>query len=45
LSGTDTCNLGIASSTGIAVELERVLKQDTLNTAIIKESQSKLVAV
>jgi sulfite reductase beta subunit-like hemoprotein len=23
--GTDTCNLGIASSTGIAVELERVL--------------------
>jgi sulfite reductase (ferredoxin) len=24
--GTDTCNLGIASSTGIAAELERVLK-------------------
>ena len=24
--GTDTCNLGIASSTGIATELERVLK-------------------
>jgi sulfite reductase (ferredoxin) len=24
--GTDTCNLGIASSTGIAEELERVLK-------------------
>jgi sulfite reductase (ferredoxin) len=28
LSGTDTCNLGIASSTGIAVELERVLKTE-----------------
>jgi sulfite reductase (ferredoxin) len=26
--GTDTCNLGIASSTGIAVELERVIKQE-----------------
>jgi len=26
--GTDTCNLGIASSTGIAVELERVIKED-----------------
>ncbi len=26
--GTDTCNLGIASSTGIAVELERVLKEE-----------------
>ena len=26
--GTDTCNLGIASSTGIAVELERILKAD-----------------
>ncbi len=26
--GTDTCNLGIASSTGIAEELERVLKAD-----------------
>ncbi|MCQ0110621.1 HEPN domain-containing protein [Zhouia amylolytica] len=26
--GTDTCNLGIASSTGIAVELERVLKDE-----------------
>lgn len=26
--GTDTCNLGIASSTGIAVELERVLKTE-----------------
>lgn len=26
--GTDTCNLGIASSTGIAVELERVLKAE-----------------
>jgi sulfite reductase (ferredoxin) len=25
--------------------MERVLKQNTLNTAIIKESQSKLVAV
>jgi sulfite reductase (ferredoxin) len=27
--GTDTCNLGIASSTGIAEELERVLKLDS----------------
>ncbi len=26
--GTDTCNLGIASSTGIAVELERVLRTE-----------------
>ena len=26
--GTDTCNLGIASSTGIAVELERVLNAE-----------------
>ncbi|MFC4096516.1 HEPN domain-containing protein [Euzebyella saccharophila] len=26
--GTDTCNLGIASSTGIAEELERVIKAD-----------------
>jgi sulfite reductase (ferredoxin) len=26
--GTDTCNLGIASSTGIAAELERVIKEE-----------------
>ncbi|WP_040281228.1 HEPN domain-containing protein [Psychroserpens damuponensis] len=26
--GTDTCNLGISSSTGIAEELERVIKQE-----------------
>lgn len=26
--GTDTCNLGISSSTGIAVELERVIKNE-----------------
>ena len=26
--GTDTCNLGISSSTGIAVELERILKEE-----------------
>ncbi|RZS92236.1 HEPN domain-containing protein [Aquimarina brevivitae] len=26
--GTDTCNLGIASSTGIAAELERILKAE-----------------
>ncbi len=26
--GTDTCNLGIASSTGIAAELERVIKKE-----------------
>lgn len=29
--GTDTCNLGIASSTGIAQELERVLKTEFPN--------------
>jgi sulfite reductase (ferredoxin) len=26
--GTDTCNLGISSSTGIAAELERILKEE-----------------
>ncbi|MFD0964857.1 nitrite reductase [Pseudofulvibacter geojedonensis] len=26
--GTDTCNLGIASSTGVTVELERILKEE-----------------
>ena len=26
--GTDTCNLGIASSTGIATELERIIKEE-----------------
>jgi len=26
--GTDTCNLGISSSTGIAVELERIVKEE-----------------
>jgi sulfite reductase (ferredoxin) len=26
--GTDTCNLGISSSTGISVELERVIKEE-----------------
>jgi len=26
--GTDTCNLGIASSTGIAAELERIIKKE-----------------
>lgn len=29
--GTDTCNLGIASSTGIAEELERVIKKEYPN--------------
>ena len=29
--GTDTCNLGIASSTGIATELERVIKAEYPN--------------
>lgn len=29
--GTDTCNLGIASSTGIAAELERVIKEEYPN--------------
>jgi sulfite reductase (ferredoxin) len=41
--GTDTCNLGIASSTGIADELERVLKAEypqylTKNDLVIKIS-------
>ncbi len=26
--GTDTCNLGIASSTGLAIELERIIKEE-----------------
>ncbi len=29
--GTDTCNLGIASSTGIAAELERVIREEYPN--------------
>ena len=29
--GTDTCNLGISSSTGIAVELEQMLKTEYPN--------------
>jgi sulfite reductase beta subunit-like hemoprotein len=42
--GTDTCNLGIASSTGIAEELERVLKLE-FNTKRIEKSLLKLVVV
>jgi sulfite reductase beta subunit-like hemoprotein len=42
--GTDTCNLGIASSTGIAEELERVLKIRVHNTKRIEKSL-KLVVV
>jgi sulfite reductase (ferredoxin) len=44
LSGTDTCNLGIAAVQVSLLNWKRVLKRNTL-TAIIKESQSKLVAV
>jgi sulfite reductase (ferredoxin) len=43
--GTDTCNLGIASSTGIAEELERVLKLEFRNTKRIEKSLLKLVVV
>ena len=34
--GTDTCNLGIASSTGIASELEKVLFSEFPSYALIK---------
>jgi sulfite reductase (ferredoxin) len=43
--GTDTCNLGIASSTGIAEELERVLKLEFHNIKKIEKSLLKLVVV
>ena len=40
--GTDTCNLGIASSTGIADELERVLKAEYPQFADNKEITIKI---
>jgi len=40
--GTDTCNLGIASSTGIADELERVLKAEYPQFANNKEITIKI---
>ncbi len=40
--GTDTCNLGIASSTGIAVELERVLNAEYPQYANNKEITIKI---
>ncbi|MCG9794185.1 nitrite reductase [Flavobacterium algicola] len=40
--GTDTCNLGIASSTGIADELERVLKAEYPQFASNKEITIKI---
>ncbi|MEN9908800.1 MAG: hypothetical protein RLZZ540_1949 [Bacteroidota bacterium] len=40
--GTDTCNLGIASSTGIADELERVLKAEYPQFANNKEIAIKI---
>jgi sulfite reductase (ferredoxin) len=40
--GTDTCNLGIASSTGIADELERVLKVEYPQFANNKEIAIKI---
>ena len=43
--GTDTCNLGIASSTGIATELERVLAAEYPQYDNNKELPLKLVVV
>lgn len=40
--GTDTCNLGIASSTGIAAELERVLETEYPQYANNKEITIKI---
>jgi sulfite reductase (ferredoxin) len=40
--GTDTCNLGIASSTGIAAELERVLETEYPHYANNKEITIKI---
>lgn len=40
--GTDTCNLGIASSTGIATELEKVLKKEYPQYANNKEITIKI---
>ena len=40
--GTDTCNLGIASSTGIAQELERVIKTEYPHYATNKDITIKI---
>lgn len=40
--GTDTCNLGIASSTGIATELSRVLREEYPQYASNKEITIKI---
>ncbi|SDW43870.1 sulfite reductase (ferredoxin) [Lutibacter oricola] len=40
--GTDTCNLGIASSTGVSAELERVLKTEYPQYANNKEITIKI---
>ena len=40
--GTDTCNLGIASSTGISRELEKVLKNEFPQLAANKEITIKI---
>lgn len=40
--GTDTCNLGIASSTGVSAELERVLKAEYPQYANNKEITIKI---
>jgi len=40
--GTDTCNLGIASSTGVTAELERVLKSEFPQYANNKEITIKI---
>lgn len=40
--GTDTCNLGIASSTGVSAELERVLKAEYPQFANNKEIAIKI---
>ncbi|QNM84466.1 HEPN domain-containing protein [Polaribacter pectinis] len=40
--GTDTCNLGISSSTGIAVELEKVLEEEYPNYLNNKEIAIKI---
>ncbi|MBI9041520.1 HEPN domain-containing protein [Lutibacter sp.] len=40
--GTDTCNLGIASSTGVTAELERVLKSEFPHYANNKEITIKI---
>jgi sulfite reductase (ferredoxin) len=40
--GTDTCNLGISSSTGISVELERMLKEEFPDMVFNKNIKIKI---